>query len=65
MLSKSKKNLSYNSLELEITPEQSMQEIVDASRKLSKRKLENQQKKRARKSKRDKKKSMLSLSSVA
>ena len=65
MLSKSKKNSSYNNFELEITPEQSMQEIVDASRKLSKRKLENQQKKRARKSKRDKKKSMLSLSSVA
>ena len=65
MLSKSKKNSSYNNFELEITPEQSMQEIVDASRKLSKRKLENKQKKRARKSKRDKKKSMLSLSSVA
>lgn len=65
MLSKLKKNLSFDNLELEITPEQSMQEIVDASRKLSRRKLENQQKKRAKKSKRDLNKSVPSLSSVA
>ena len=42
-----------------------MQEIVDASRKLNKSKLENQHKKKARKSKRDRKKSIPSLSSVA